>query len=333
MLRYLSKRLLIMIPTFLGITVITFFIIKLAPGDPALVRVQMQGMGKMDAQMAAQIVEETRKLYGLDQPIYVQYGKWLKRLVTLDFGESYTDHQPVLEKVKQALPITLLLNLLTIVIIYAISLPIGIITALKPQSWLDYGTAVLLFVLYSLPSFWVAAILITYLAGGDYLNMFPIMGIASFGADQLPWWEYVWNVCWHLVLPVTCLTYGSFAFLARFARSNMLEVIHQDFIRTARAKGLSEWTVIMRHGFRNSLVPMVSLLGTLLPSLLGGSVIIEQIFSIAGMGRLGFQSVLARDYPTIMAITAIEAFLTLISMLIADMMYAVVDPRIRYGDE
>jgi peptide/nickel transport system permease protein len=333
MLRYLSKRLLIMIPTFLGITVITFFIIKLAPGDPALMRVQMQGMGKMDAQMAAKIVEETRILYGLDQPIYVQYGKWLKRLVTLDFGESYTDHQPVLEKVKQALPITLLLNLLTIVIIYAISLPIGIITAMKPQSWLDYGTAVLLFVLYSLPSFWVAAILMTYLAGGDYLNLFPIMGISSFGADQLPWWEYVWNVCWHLVLPVTCLTYGSFAFLARFARSNMLEVIHQDFIRTARAKGLSEWTVIMRHGFRNSLVPMVSLLGTLLPSLLGGSVIIEQIFSIAGMGRLGFQSVLARDYPTIMAITAIEAFLTLVSMLIADMMYAVVDPRIRYGED
>lgn len=333
MLRYLSKRLLIMIPTFLGITVITFFIIKLAPGDPALMRVQMQGIGKMDAQMAAKIVEETRKLYGLDQPIYVQYGKWLKRIVTLDFGESYSDHRPVMEKVRRAFPITVLLNLLTIFIIYIISIPIGIVTALKPQSWWDYGSALLLFVLYSLPSFWVAAILMTYLAGGDYLNMFPIMGISSFGADQLPWWEYLWNVCWHLVLPVVCLTYGGFAFLARFARSNMLEVIHQDFIRTARAKGLSEWAVIIRHGFRNSLVPLVSLMGTLLPGLLGGSVIIEQIFSIPGMGRLGFQSVLARDYPTIMAITAIEAFLTLVSMLLADLMYAVVDPRIRYGEE
>lgn len=332
MVRYILKRLLIMIPTFLGITVITFFIIKLAPGDPALMRLQMQGMGKVDAQMATKIVEETRKIYGLDQPIYVQYGKWMARLITLDFGESYTDHQPVLEKIKKALPITLLLNVLTIFIIYIIAIPVGIATALKPQSWFDYGTAVVLFVLYSLPSFWVAAVLMTYLAGGDYLNFFPIMGISSFGAEQLPWYQYIGNVCWHLVLPVVCLTYGGFSFLARFARSNMLEVIHQDFIRTARAKGLSEWKVIIRHGFRNSLVPLVSLMGTLLPALLGGSVIIEQIFSIAGMGRLGFQSVLARDYPTIMAITAIEAVLTLLGMLLSDLLYAVVDPRIRYED-
>lgn len=333
MLRYIAKRLALMIPTFLGITVITFFIIKLAPGDPALMRVQMQGVGKMDAQMAAKIVEETRKLYGLDQPLYVQYGKWLKRLVTLDFGESYSDHRPVLEKVRRALPITLLLNILTIIITYIISIPVGIATALRPQSWWDYGSAVVLFVLYSLPTFWVAAVLITYLSGGDYLNLFPIMGIASFGATELPWYEYMVNVTWHLILPIVCLTYGSFAFMARFARSNMLEVISQDFIRTARAKGLSEWAVIMRHGFRNSLVPLVSLMGTLLPALLGGSVIIEQIFAIPGMGRLGFQAVLQRDYPTIMAITAIMAFLTLVSLFLADLMYAVVDPRIRYGEE
>lgn len=333
MLRYITKRLLIMIPTFLGITVMTFFIIKLAPGDPALMRLQMQGMGKVDAQMATRIVEETRKIYGLDRPFYVQYGKWLGRLATLNFGESYTDHQPVLEKIKKALPITVLLNVITIILIYIISIPVGVLTALKPQSWFDYGTAIVLFVLYSLPSFWVAAILMTYLAGGDYLNLFPIMGISSFGAEQLPWYEYVSNVCWHLILPVVCLTYGGFAFLARFARSNMLEVIHQDFIRTARAKGLSEWTVIVRHGFRNSLVPLVSLMGTLLPALLGGSVIIEQIFSISGMGRLTMQSVLARDYPTIMAIAVIDAVLTLISMLLSDMLYAAVDPRIRYGDE
>lgn len=333
MLRYILKRVLLMIPTFLGITVLTFFIIKLAPGDPALMRVQMQGVGKMDAQMAAKIVEETRKLYGLDQPLYVQYGKWMKRMVTLDFGESYSDHRPVMEKIRRAFPITILLNILTIIIIYVVSIPIGIVTALRPQSWWDYGSAILLFVLYSLPSFWVAAILMTYLAGGDYLNLFPIMGISSFGAEELPWYEYVANVAWHLVLPVVCLTYGGFAFLARFARSNMLEVIRQDFIRTARAKGLSEWAVIIRHGFRNSLVPLVSLMGTLLPALLGGSVIIEQIFSIPGMGRLGFQSVLQRDYPTIMALTAIEAVLTLVGILISDLLYAVVDPRIRYGED
>jgi peptide/nickel transport system permease protein len=332
MLRYISKRLLLMIPTFLGITIISYFIIQLAPGDPASMKIQLE-RGRGNPQLAAKIVEDTRKLYRLDQPITVQYARWLKRLVTLDFGESYIDHQPVIDKIRAALPITLLLNLLTIVITYIISIPIGITTALKPQSWWDYGSAVGLFVLYSLPPFWVAAILMAYLAGGDYLNLFPIMGISSLGSDVLPWHEYIVNVMWHLVLPVVCLTYGSFAFMARFARSNMLEVINQDFIRTARAKGLSEWAVVMRHGFRNSLVPLVSLMGTLLPGLLGGSVIIEQIFSIPGMGRLGFQAVLQRDYPMIMALTVIEAVLTLVSILIADMMYAVVDPRIRYSED
>lgn len=332
MLRYLFKRLLLMIPTFLGITVITFFVIQLAPGDPATMKIQME-RGRGNPQLAAKIVEDTRKLYGLDRPIYVQYGKWLKRIVTLDFGESYSDHRPVIDKISEALPITLLLNILSLIITYIISVPIGVTTALKPQSWWDYGSAVLLFILYSLPSFWVATILMTYLAGGDYMNLFPIMGISSLGADQLSWYQYVVNICWHLVLPVVCLTYGSFAFMARFARSNMLEVIRQDYIRTARAKGLSEWKVVIRHGFRNSLVPLISLSGTLLPALLGGSVIIEQIFAIPGMGRLGFQSVLQRDYPTIMALTAIEAVLTLIGLLISDVMYAVVDPRIRYGDD
>lgn len=332
MVRYLSKRLLFMIPTFLGITVISFFIIQLAPGDPATMKIQME-RGRGNPQLAAKIVEDTRKLYGLDLPLHVQYTKWLTRVVTLDFGESYIDHQPVIDKIRAALPITLLLNFLTIVITYIVSIPIGITTALRPRSWWDHGSAILLFVLYSLPSFWVAAVLMTYLAGGDYLNLFPIMGISSFGANVLPWHEYVANVCWHLILPVICLTYGSFAFMARFARSNMLEVINQDFIRTARAKGLSEWKVVVRHGFRNSLVPLISLMGTLLPGLLGGSVIIEQIFAIPGMGRLGFQAVLQRDYPTIMALTAIEAVLTLVSILLSDMMYAVTDPRIRYGDD
>lgn len=333
MLRYLSRRLLLMIPTFLGITLITFFMIQLAPGDPAAMKIQMEG-GRGNPQLAAKIIEETRVLYGLDQPIYIQYGKWLHRLVTLDFGESYVDHQPVLTKITRALPITLLLNFLTIIIIYIISVPLGVIAAIKPQSCFDYGSSVLLFILYSLPAFWVAAILMAYLAGGDYFNWFPIMGISSLGANQLlsPW-QYVVNVTWHLVLPVICLTYGGFAFLSRFARSAMLEVIRQDYIRTAWAKGLSAWAVIMRHGFRNALIPMVTLMGGLLPGLLGGSVIIEQIFSIPGMGRLGFQAILQRDYPLIMAIAVIDAVLTLISLLVSDILYAVVDPRIRYGDD
>ena len=330
MARYLFKRLLLIIPTFLGITIITFLVIRLAPGDPAEMKLRASAKGMVADKAAITIVEETRKLYGLDKPIPLQFVLWFKRVATFDFGDSYKDHQPVLKKIGQALPITLTLNVLTILIIYLVSIPWGIVSALKPKGWFDRMSALILFILYSLPSFWVAMLLIVFVAGGDYLNWFPIAGFISDGAEKLPLFQKMGNIAWHLVLPVICLTYGGFSFLARFSRATMLEVIHQDYIRTARAKGLSEWKVIFKHGLRNALIPQLTLMSTLLPALLGGSVIIEQIFSIPGMGRLGFESVLNRDYPVIMAIATIDAFLTLISLLISDLLYVVVDPRITF---
>jgi peptide/nickel transport system permease protein len=327
---YILKRLLWLIPTLFGITIITFFIIKLAPGDPAELKLQAASGMIKSGQVAQEVVEETRKLYGLDKPLYVQYVKWLGRIVTLNFGDSFVDHRPVLSKIGEALPITLTLNILTIILIYIISIPLGVFSAVSSKKSLDKLIMVVLFVLYSLPSFWVASILITYLGGGDYLNMFPIVGFVSAGAGSLPWYDWVANVLWHLILPVTCLTYGGFAFLSRFARGTMLEVIRQDYITTARAKGLSGTVVVWKHAFRNTLIPILTLMGTLLPALLGGSVIIEQIFSIPGMGRLGFQSILSRDYPTIMAIATIQAFLTLVSLLLADLLYVVADPRVSF---
>ena len=330
MLRYLIKRLLVLIPTFIGITVITFVVIRLAPGDPAALKLR-KGQGVMASDRAVhEVLEQTRRLYGLDRPMPIQYLLWVKRVVTFDFGTSYKDHRLVLTKIKEALPITLLLNVLTIFIIYFISVPWGIFTALAPNDFWDRFSSVVLFILYSLPSFWVAILLIIYLGGGDYLNLFPIVGIVSSGAESLPWFGKVWNVAWHLVLPVICLTYGGFAFLARFSRATMLEVIHQDYIRTARAKGLSRFRVLFHHAFRNALIPQLTLLGTLLPALLGGSVIVEQIFAIPGMGRLGFEAVLGRDYPVIMAIATISALLTLVSLLLSDFLYMVVDPRIAF---
>lgn len=334
MLSYIIKRMLWMIPTLFGITIITFFIIKLAPGDPVELKVQAsEGMLK-SGQVASEIIEETRKLYGLDKPVYVQYVSWLGRIVRFDFGDSFVDHRPVLDKIKEAIPITLTLNILTIIIIYIISIPLGVFSALNRNTIKDKVVMVFLFILYSLPSFWVASILITYLGGGDYLNWFPIVGFESEGAYALPWYRWAGNVLWHLVLPITCLTYGGFTFMSRFTRTTMLEVIRQDYVRTAYAKGLKKRVVIWKHAFRNTLIPILTLMATLLPALLGGSVIIEQIFSIPGMGRLGFQSILSRDYPTIMALATVQAFLTLISLLLADIMYAVADPRISFeGDE
>lgn len=317
-----------MIPTLLGILLITFAVVHLAPGDPAELKAQ-QAIERL-ASDSAEVIAQTREMYGLNKPVYVQFGKWLKDVATLNFGVSFRDQRPVIDKIAESLPITLTLNILTIIIIYIVSIPAGIFSALSPRGIWDKLSALVLFALYSLPSFWVAMMLIVYLASGDYFNIFPIVGFSSDSASTLPWYGYVSNVAWHLVLPIVCLTYGAFAFMSRFTRATLLEVIRQDYMRTARAKGLSQWRVIIFHGLRNAMIPIVTLMGTLLPSLLGGSVIIEQMFSIPGMGRLGFESVLARDYPVIMAIATISAVLTLIGMLITDILYVVVDPRITF---
>ncbi len=331
MTAYLLKRLLLMIPSLLGITLMTFLMIQLAPGNPVSLKLQqLGGEGIRTETVSQEVIDQTKKLYGLDKPFHVQYVLWLKRLVTLDFGMSYKDHRPVLEKIEEALPVTLLLNILSILLIYLISVPLGIFSALHPESRVDKITTLGLFFLYSLPSFWVAMILIITLGGGEYLDLFPVVGIVSDGFETLSLFGKLADLTWHLVLPVTVLTYGGFAFLSRFSRAQLLEVVQQDYIRTARAKGLSERVVIFKHALRNALIPFITLMGTLLPALIGGSVIVEQIFSIPGMGRLGFEAVLSRDYPTIMAIATVEAVLTLVSLLISDLLYVIVDPRISF---
>lgn len=319
-----------MIPTLFGILLITFGVVHLAPGDPALLKAQSatEALGSDAATRA--IIDETRAAYGLDKPIYVQFFRWIRKVVTFDFGTSYRDNRPVTDKIADALPITLTLNILTILIIYIVSIPVGAYSAARQGGFFDKVSAVFLFMLYSLPSFWVAMMLIILFGGVDYLNIFPITGFVSDSASSLPWYSWAGNVAWHLVLPVACLTYGGFAFLSRFARASLLEVMREDYMRTARAKGLANWQVVIRHGMRNALIPLLTLMGTLLPALLGGSVIVEQIFSIPGMGRLGFESVLARDYPVVMAIATISAFLTLVSILITDVLYVVVDPRVSF---
>ncbi len=326
---YLIKRLLQIIPTLLGITLITFLIIQLAPGNPAMLRVQMATQGQMgDAALSEQIVEETRKLYGLDKPLPVQYALWVKRVFTFDFGTSYKDHRPVWDKIAERLPVTIQLNVISIFLVYFIAIPCGVFSATHPGTGTDRILTLFFFFLYSLPSFWVAVLLIMLLGGGDFLDIFPVYGISSIGAEHLGFLPRLLDRLWHLVLPVTCLTYGGLAYLSRLTRSNMLEVIREDYVRTARAKGLDERVVIFKHAFRNALLPIVTILAFLLPAMFGGSIIIESIFSIPGMGQLGFEAVLSRDYPVIMAITTISALLTLIGLLLSDILYAVLDPRI-----
>lgn len=327
---YLIRRLLLIIPTFIGISLISFCLIQLAPGSPVTLRL-MRMQGAMGSEtVPEEIIEQTKALYGLDKPLPVQYLLWLKRMATLDFGESYKDRRPVLTRIGETLPVTLQLNVISIFLIYIISVPIGVFSAVKHRTWGDTLVTLVLFILYSLPNFWVAMLLIYFLGGGQFFDWFPVYGLNSIGADQWPWRRWLADRAWHLALPVFCLTYTGLAGISRYARSGMIETIRQDYIRTARAYGFPERTVVFKYALRNSLIPLITLLGTLLPALLGGSVIIESIFSIPGMGRLGFEAVLSRDYPLIMGILTISALLTLGGLILSDIMYALVDPRIKF---
>ncbi|HNR89206.1 MAG TPA: ABC transporter permease [Spirochaetota bacterium] len=328
MKKYLVKRLLLLIPTFIGITLITYLMVRLAPGDYTTLRAGVQGELKQGA-IGKEIIEQEKKLFGLDKPIPVGYAEWLWKFVRLDFGISRKDGRPVSTHIAEKLPVTLRLNLIAMIVVYIVSIPMGVFSAVHKDSTYDRVSSLALFVLYSLPSFWVGLLLLLVFSGGDYLNLFPLGGEISDWARDFGFFGWLGNRIWHLVLPVVTLTYGSFAFLSRYTRANMLEVINQQYITTARAKGLSDNSVVFVHAFRNSLVPLVTLMATLLPGLLGGSVIVEQIFSIPGMGLLAFEAILSRDIPVIMAIAAISALLTLLGILLADIMYGLVDPRIR----
>lgn len=332
MRQYLLKRILLLIPTLIGISMISFLIIQLAPGDPATMRLGDATQGIRDQALAEQIIRETRALYGLDRPLHEQYFSWLRRIVTLDFGNSLKDQRPVWDKIKERLPVSIQLSGISLILAYLISIPIGVYSATHQYGRMDQATTVFLFTLYSLPNFWVATLAIVYLGGGDFWDLFPVFGIQSMGSEAWPLWDQFKDRVWHLVLPVTCMTYYTLAALSRYMRSSMLEVIRQDFIRTARAKGLSERVVIYRHALRNSLIPIVTLMANLLPALIGGSIVVEYIFSVPGMGQLSWEAVLSRDYPVIMAVFTVSAFLTLLGILIADILYTIIDPRIKYDE-
>jgi len=317
-----------MVPTLLGITVMVFAISRIAPGDPLSLR--MGPGGQMDAKQAAVVREAQMKLHGLDKPLHVQYAIWLERVVRFDFGDSIKHHRPVIELIKEKLPITLTLNLIAFVIIYVVSLPLGVLAAVRHKQFFDRASSVALFMLWSLPSMLVGQMLIGYFCGPTFKNWFPPAGLSSNYADQLPFFPWLADRLWHLVLPVFCLTYAGFAYLAKQVRAGMLDNLQADYVRTARAKGLSNRVVIFRHAFRNSVIPVITIMATLLPMMLGGSVIIERIFSVPGMGLLAFEAVTTRDYNVVMAVATIGGLMNLIGLLLADIAYAIADPRISF---
>jgi len=325
MLGYTLRRLLLAIPTLFGITIVTFIVINLAPGDPA----QVQTQGIMDSNFSNRQYEALRQYYGLDQPILKRYGQWVWRLVRLDFGPSMSsDRRPVLDKIRERLWPTMSLAILSLGISLAVAIPIGIYSAARQNRLFDTVSSTVLYVLYSVPSYVMAVPLILLVA--VQWNLLPFQGMKSDEYEALSALGKAADLVKHYTLITFCFSYGALAYYARFVRQNMLEVLRQDYVRTARAKGLRERHVVMRHGFRNALIPVVTLFGLLLPAIIGGSVILEVMFNWPGMGRLFFESMMSRDQTTIMALTFITACLVLLGTLLADLSYPLVDPRIAY---
>jgi peptide/nickel transport system permease protein len=320
LLRYTLRRLILAVPLLFGITVLSFALLHLAPGNA------VQSESAMNPKMSAESVKALRQLYGLDDPLPVQYGHWLRRLARLDLGISFRDQRPVLDKVKDALPATLLLNALALLIVLAVAIPFGVHSATHPQTRFTRGFTAFSFAAYSFPAFWLA--LLVQLALGVWTGVFPISGYATPGADAGSL-AYAGDILWHLVCPLLVSVFGAWAALSRYVRNSMFEVLQQDYIRTARGKGLSESAVFWRHALPNALLPVIVILGLSLPELIGGSVFIETVFAWPGMGRLAWEASTGYDYPVVMGVGLMAAVLTVLGNLAADVAAAALDPRIK----
>ena len=322
MVVYIIRRLLGIIPLLLGITIISFAIIHLAPGKPT----ELQQ--SLNPKISWEVRTRLEKLYGLDKPLHVQYINWLKRLVRFDFGRSFGDDRPVVEKILERIPVTLIINISALIFILIVAIPIGVKSATKPNSFFDKTMTILVFLGFAMPTFWLALLLMNLF--GIKLAWLPISGIKSLDFEYFGLWQKIMDLARHLILPIFVSSIGGLAGISRYMRSSMMEALNQPYISTARAKGLSEKQVVYKHALRNAILPIVTILGLCIPGLLGGSVIFESLFALPGIGRLFYEAVMMRDYPLIMAEIVLGAVLTMLGNLIADISYAYVDPRIRY---
>lgn len=336
MLKYSIQRVLWMIPMLIGISLISFFIMHLAPGDIT------NNEASFNPKASEESRQKLRELYNLDKPIIVQYGLWLKRMVQFDFGNSFATHQkPVFlgttdadgnytkGMIEEALPITLMINLLGLAITLTLAIPLGILAARKYQRWQDKSITLFNFIGFSIPGFWLSLLLMYWLGVAN--NWLPISGLHSLNYESLGTWDQFKDSISHLIMPVIIPSVTGLAGITLFVKNGMLDVLNQDYITTARAKGLSEHKVVYTHALRNALLPLITIIGLSIPGLIGGSVIAETIFAIPGMGKLFYDAVLMRDFPVVMGVLTIGSALTLLGNLLADIAYAWADPRVRRG--
>jgi ABC-type dipeptide/oligopeptide/nickel transport system permease component len=356
MLAYITRRLLLVIPTLLGISALVFFSMALSPGGVA--GPVLRASGQVKTEDAKRIIEYYQKRYGLDKPVMVQYVRWLDLISPIgrrpnedgslggfgfkwpDLGESMWQHRPVMDLIEERLPITLLLNAISIPFVYGYGVLTGISAAHRRGSLYDHAMGLSQLASWSVPTIWAGVMLIGLLANRNYLDWFPESGLhetEALGMAFLPHfgahgWECGWllDTAWHLVLPVVCLSYGGSAFLSKLTRGSILENLSADYARTARAKGLSENVVLYRHVMRNSVLALITVAASILPAMISGSVVVESIFSIPGMGKLGVDAVQSRDRDLVLAVTLIGGLLGVMSTIVRDILYAMADPRVTY---
>ncbi len=339
---YFCKRLLLLIPTLLGISLACFLIMQMVPGGPveqALQKIKYQageseagagGSSQLTTELNQEELMNIKKYYGFDKPILTRYLLWLGKLLQGDLGTSYIYEKPVLELIASRIPISLTFGLISMFITYLVCIPLGVQKALKHQSPFDHLSSILVFLGYAIPGYALGVLLIVLFGGGSFWDVFPISGLVSDNFEDLTWYQQIWDYAQHLFLPILCYTIGGFATLTLLMKNSLMEELNKDYIRTALAKGLPYHQAVLRHGLRNALIPIATNIGMIIGVILSGSFLIETIFTIDGMGLLGYQSIINRDYPVALGLIIISSLLSLVGRIISDFCLALVDPRIRF---
>ena len=342
MLSYIARRVLLMLPTLLGLTLVVFVIINLAPGSPIEQKIQqlrfgsqsMQGdsgdFSTQDSAVTEEVIEALKQQYGFDKPIHIRYWMWLKGLTRLDFGDSFTYEEPVIDVIISKFPVSLQFGVISLFLSYLVCIPLGIAKARSDGSRFDYASSFVIMAMYAIPGFMLGILLVVFLASGQFLEIFPMGELYSDDYESFSLLGRIWDRIVHFILPLIAYMVGAFTVLTMLQKNSLMDEIKKDYVRTARAKGLSEKMVLMKHALRNSLIPVVTGIGNFLSIFFAGSLLIERVFNLDGMGLLGYQSLLERDYNVIMGLLFIQSFLMLVGNLLSDIIYVLVDPRIDF---
>ena len=341
MTSYFVRRLLLVVPTFLGITLAAFVIMHFVPGGPVERQIMQYKMALMaegaavggaglEVDIPEAALEEMRRYYGFDRPVHIRYARWLWNVLHLDLGNSYIYQDPVWDVIKSRFPISIFLGMTGLLLSYVVCVPLGVMKAVRHGSRFDVLSSVIVFLGYATPGWALGTALLVMLGGGSFWDLFPLGGFRPNNWEYLTWWGKITSQLHHMALPVLCYMVGSFATLTILMKNSLLDNLGQDYVRTAFAKGLTERRVVFVHALRNSLIPIATGLGHVFGLILAGSFLIERVFNIDGMGYLGYTSILQRDYPVALGILVISSMLMLLGNIISDVIYTVVDPRIRF---